>query len=43
MLAPPPGRYELEAVHRKAGSAVQTIVVEAGKDLAVQFTLDARQ
>ena len=43
MLAPPPGRYEIEAVHRKAGSTVQTIDVEAGKDLAVQFTLDARQ
>ncbi|GDY23100.1 hypothetical protein LBMAG56_44470 [Verrucomicrobiota bacterium] len=42
MLAPPPGRYEIEAIHRKAGSAVQTIDVEAGKDVAVQFTLDAR-
>ena len=40
MPAPPPGRYEIAAVHRKAGTSVQTIVVEPGKDLAVQFTLD---
>ena len=38
---PPPGRYEIEAVHRRAGKSVQTIDVEPGKDLAVQFTLDA--
>ncbi len=40
MPAPPPGRYEIAAVHRKAGTSVQTIVIEPGKDLAVEFTLD---
>ena len=40
MPAPPPGRYEIAAVHRKAGTNVQTIVIEPGKDLAVEFTLD---
>ena len=43
MLAPPPGRYEIAAVHRKAGTSVQTIVVEPGKDLAVEFTLEVPQ
>lgn len=42
MPAPPPGRYELEAVHRKAGSQVQIIEVLPGRDLAVEFTLEAR-
>ena len=43
MPAPPPGRYEIAAVHRKAGTSVQTIVVEPGKDLAVEFTLEVPQ
>lgn len=37
---PPPGRYEIEAVHRRAGKSVQTIEVEADKELAVRFTLE---
>ena len=40
---PPPGRYEIEAVHRRAGKSVQTIDVEAGKELRLEFTLEVRQ
>ena len=40
MPLPPPGRYEIEAVHRRAGKSVQTIEVEAGKELKLDFTMD---
>lgn len=36
---PPPGRYVLEAFHRKAGSQTREIEVKAGEPLKVEFDL----
>ena len=37
---PPPGRYVLEAMHRKAGRASKEIVIEANRGLQMDFELE---
>lgn len=38
----PPGKYKLEASHRKAGTVSQEIEVKDGEPLKVDFTLEAK-
>jgi len=38
----PPGKYTLQAAHRKAGTATQQIEVKAGETAKLDFTLEAK-
>jgi plastocyanin len=38
----PPGKYKIEAAHRKAGSTTQEIEVKEGEPAKVDFTLDVK-
>jgi hypothetical protein len=39
---PPPGKYVLEAVHRKAGRLAQTVEVRAGESPVVKFVFESK-
>ena len=38
----PPGKYKLQAAHRKAGTVTQDIEVKEGEPAKVDFTLEAK-